>query len=133
MKAGKLDGVWQDMACAARRARDHAFKQRPGTLVGASVMDTKGQIHVGCNIETPWHSGAHAEVSAISAMISAGSKVASKIIVVSNRALFTPCGSCLDWIYMVAAPDLEVAYWNCETDELRVWLFSELMPFYPRR
>jgi len=101
------------------------------TKVGAAVL-SKGKIIGGCNIEHKFRShDIHAEISAISAMISSGNKKLDAIIVVAERTKFTPCGSCLDWIFEFGGSNCLVAYQTKENGKITTFQAKELMPHYP--
>src|SRR3954469_20751014 len=81
-------------AAAAVRAHAHApYSKFP---VGAAVLDDRGQIHVGCNVENAsYPQGTCAETSAIAAMVANGGKRIRAILVIAEgEGLCTPCGAC---------------------------------------
>lgn len=101
------------------------------TKVGAAVLTSGGYIFAGCNIQHRHRShDIHAEISAISSMVSSGHRDLVAIIIVADRAMFTPCGACLDWIFEFGGPECEVGFMN-NTLEL-FYTAKQLMPFYPR-
>ena len=86
---------WNEIAKTAWSHRENA-RVLGKTKVGAAVISKK-KIFGGCNIEHKFRShDIHAEISAISAMISSGFQKLEAIIIVSERKKFTPCGCCLD-------------------------------------
>src|SRR6188472_3095923 len=93
------DEVWGRMAAAAWQARDHA-RVHGKTRVGAAVLTAGDRMFAGCNVEHIFRShDIHAEVNALASMVAAGHGPATAILVVAERERFTPCGSCLDWIF----------------------------------
>jgi cytidine deaminase len=101
--------------------------------VGASLLAENGQIYSGCNIEHNIRShDIHAEVNAICNLISSGGKKIKKIFVVAEMDLFTPCGSCMDWILQFSTEETLVGVQNKRGGEFRIFKPVELMPFYPR-
>ena len=101
------------------------------TKVGAAVLSGK-EIFGGCNIEHQFRShDIHAEISAISTMISSGNKTLDAILVVSERDNFTPCGGCLDWIFEFGGPKCLVGYQTEKDGKITVFEAQELMPHYP--
>jgi len=101
--------------------------------VGASLLADNGQIYSGCNIEHNIRShDIHAEVNAICGLISSGGKRIIKIFVVAEMDLFTPCGSCMDWILQFSDNETLVGVQNKKGGEFRVFKTNELMPYYPR-
>ena len=101
------------------------------TKVGAAVL-SKGEIFGGCNIEHKFRShDIHAEISAISAMVSSGNKKLDAIVIVSDRTKFTPCGGCLDWIFEFGGPKCLVGYQTKQKGKITIFSAEELMPHYP--
>ena len=101
------------------------------TKVGSAVVSSR-RIFGGCNIEHKFRShDIHAEISAISTMISAGYKKLHAIIVVAERTKFTPCGGCLDWIFEFGGPKCLVGYQTKKDSKITIFKAEELMPHYP--
>ena len=122
---------WNKMSELAWKAREMAFVFG-NTKVGACVLSKSGKTYTGCNIEQTYRNkDIHAEVSSISNMILNGEQSFQAIIVVSNREHFTPCGSCLDWIYQFGSGECLVATQSNKNGEIRIYKAKELMPFYP--
>jgi cytidine deaminase len=122
--------VWHKMA---KLAWDHRKNARilGKTKVGSTVF-SKGEMFGGCNIEHKFRShDIHAEISAISSMVSSGTKKLEAIIIVSKRKKFTPCGGCLDWIFEFGGPKCLVGYQNKEDAKIEIFQAKELMPHYP--
>lgn len=102
------------------------------TKVGAALISEDGNYFSGCNIEQTYRNkDIHAEVCAISKMISSGNKRFVRILVVSDRERFTPCGTCMDWIFQFGGPNVIVAYQNEINGEIHEFTAQELMPHYP--
>ncbi|MGY6644820.1 MAG: cytidine deaminase [Salinarimonas sp.] len=81
---------------AARAVRERAHAPYSGFRVGAALIDEKGGVHVGCNVENAaYPEGICAETAAIAAMVAAGGKRIRAIAVIgSGAAVTTPCGGC---------------------------------------
>jgi cytidine deaminase len=85
-------------AAKAVRARAHAPYSR--YYVGAAVLDEKGRIHSGYNVENmAYPEGICAETSAVAAMVAQGGKRIVAIAVAGGRRevepeACTPCGGC---------------------------------------
>src|ERR1700733_12453766 len=95
------DGIinWDSLSSSAWEVRNNAYILGK-TKVGAAVLSEGGKIYVGCNVEQTFRNyDVHAEVNAISNMITNGERKLTAILVVAERNKFTPCGSCLDWIF----------------------------------
>ena len=131
MKTKSLSNVmWQNLSSEAWIFREHA-RVLGKTKVGVAVLSGK-EIFGGCNIEHQFRShDIHAEVSAISSMISSGKKKLDAILVVANREKFTPCGSCLDWIFEFGGPKCLVGYQTKKSGKITIFEAKELMPHYP--
>ena len=95
---------------AARAARLNAYAPYSSFLVGAAVLDERGRVHAGCNVENAaYPQGVCAEASALSAMVLAGGRRATALLVVGEGpSLVTPCGGCRQKLREFAAPDTPV-------------------------
>jgi cytidine deaminase len=104
------------------------------TKVGCAVLGRDGQIYTGCNVEHRFRShDVHAEVNAITTMVSRGCVAISAIFIAAERERFTPCGACMDWIMQFApSADCTVLAQSKPGEKIVRYLASELMPFYPR-
>jgi cytidine deaminase len=120
------------LAEAAWLVRENAYVFG-GTKVGAALLTANGQIFVGCNVEHRYRShDVHAEVNAITTMAASGHKSFTTIIIAAERERFTPCGSCMDWIFQFGGPDCLVGYQTSRDGKLTTHSAAELMPFYPK-
>jgi cytidine deaminase len=128
-----LDPIpWEELSSLAWKVREHARVYGP-TRVGTAVLASSGNIHVGCNMEHRFRShDVHAEVSALASMVSSGDSEARAVFVAAERERFTPCGSCLDWVFELGGPDCLVAFQSAPGRKIDVLKASELMPRYPR-
>ena len=123
---------WVRMACAAWLCRFNAHIYGE-VKVGAAVHGVDDAIYAGCNVEQVFRSrDVHAEVNAITTMISQGCKRCDMILVVAERERFTPCGGCLDWIFQHGGPECLVGFQSRPQADISVYRAAELMPFYPR-
>jgi cytidine deaminase len=123
---------WKKLELAAWEARENA-SILGNTKVGAALLTENGKIYSGCNIEQLYRNkDIHAEVCAISKMISSGDKNFIAILVVAEREKFTPCGTCMDWIFQFGGINTKVAYQNIKNGETFIFSANELMPHYPR-
>lgn len=88
----------KELMRAAGEVRGNAHAPYSGFSVGAAVVDEKGCVHVGCNVENAaFPEGACAETNAIGAMVSAGGKRIAAIAVIGGSNgidACTPCGGC---------------------------------------
>ena len=103
------------------------------TKVGAAALSSSGKVYLGCNVEHKFRShDVHAETNAITNMVAQGETDLSAIIIVAERERFTPCGSCMDWIYQFGGDSCIVAYQTALEGEIKFHRADELMPFYPK-
>ena len=118
------------IACWKRRAaqrRAHApYSHFP---VGAAVLDESGRVHAGCNVENAaYPMGTCAETNAIGAMVAAGGKRLTAVVVVGDgEAVISPCGGCHQRLAEFAAPDALVIAADRERVRSQTTL-GELLP-----
>lgn len=95
---------------AARAAQARAYAPYSRFRVGAAVLDDRGLIHAGCNVENAaYPEGVCAEAGAFSAMVLAGSRRVQALVVIGDgAALVTPCGGCRQKLREFATPDTPV-------------------------
>ncbi len=91
----------EDLINAAREARRNAYSRYSRFSVGAALIDDRGHLHVGCNVENAAYPlGSCAEAGAIAAMVLQGGRRIAKIAVVGGiggigeAGPCTPCGGC---------------------------------------
>jgi cytidine deaminase len=65
-------------------------------------------------------------------MVAAGFVIMVAILVAAERENFTPCGSCMDWIFEFGGGDCLVAFQGVRDGDIQMFTARELMPFYPR-
>ncbi len=135
-----VDEQWQEMFAAARRAMAGAYAPYSDFHVGACVRGESGRLYSGPNVENAaYPQGWCAECSAIAAMISAGEKRITAVLVVGapsdgaggynddGHALCTPCGGCRQKIREFAAPETPIHV--CGPEGLRrSFTLDELLP-----
>ncbi|MFP5262373.1 MAG: cytidine deaminase family protein [Blastocatellia bacterium] len=123
---------WNILAEAAWECRERAYIMGE-VKVGAAVMSSNGKIFAGCNVEHVFRShDVHAEVNAITSMVAAGHIELAGILIVAERERFTPCGSCLDWIYQFGGPQGRVGFQAKKDGPIALFRTTELIPYYPR-
>jgi cytidine deaminase len=121
-----------DLMARAWRVREQAYILGP-TKVGCAVMTELGDVFVGCNVEHKFRShDVHAEVNAITSMVSAGHRNLATVAIAAERELFTPCGACLDWIFQFGSDKCRVIVQSAPDGPLKMFVASELMPHYPK-
>jgi len=123
----------KDLENLAKIAWDYRENSRilGTTKVGSAIL-SKGEVFGGCNIEHKFRShDIHAEISAISTMVSSGHKKLDAIVIVAERTKFTPCGGCLDWIFEFGGPACLVGYQTKKDGKITKFKAKDLMPHYP--
>jgi cytidine deaminase len=126
------DGIVLQLAKAAWQVRERA-RILGNTRVGCAVLDDKGQIHTGCNIEHKFRShDIHAEVAAIAAMVASGGSHLIAAFIAAERERFTPCGACLDWIFELGGGDAQILIQRTQDEAPARYSADQLMPLYPR-
>lgn len=102
----------EDLINAAREARENAYCRYSDYSVGAAIIDDRGRLHVGCNVENAaYNLGNCAEAAAIAAMIQDGGKRISRIAVAGGYAEIgpcTPCGGCRQRIIEFADENTQI-------------------------
>ncbi len=122
---------WNALSKAAWDCRENAFVYGK-TKVGAAVFSTNQKIYSGCNVEHIFRShDVHAEVNAIGTMIACGCQRIAAILIAAERELFTPCGSCMDWIMQFGGSGCIVAFQSEKNGKINSFRAEELMPHYP--
>ncbi|MCC5978132.1 MAG: cytidine deaminase [Salinarimonas sp.] len=115
---------------AARAVRGRAHAPYSGFRVGAALIDEKGGVHVGCNVENAaYPEGVCAETAAIAAMVAAGGKRIRAIAVIgSGPSMTTPCGGCRQRIREFADTDTRIHLHDPATDARHSLSLEELLP-----
>lgn len=114
---------------AALAAQQSAYAPYSKFHVGAAVLDDRGRIHAGCNVENAaYPEGVCAEAGALSAMVLAGSTQARAVLVVGTGGHWiTPCGGCRQKLREFCAPDTPI-FTASTTAMGPCYSLSELLP-----
>ena len=114
---------------AARAVRDQAHAPYSRFKVGAALLDERGCIHTGCNVENAaYPQGLCAEAGAIAAMVAAGgTRIAAAVVVGEGEHLCTPCGGCRQKLREFADGDTPIVVADLEQVRARFTL-GELLP-----
>lgn len=98
-----------DLINAASEARERAYARYSGFAVGAALVDDRGRLHTGCNVENAAYPlGSCAEAGAIAAMVREGGRRIVRIAVAGGAEQVgscTPCGGCRQRIAEFADDD----------------------------
>jgi cytidine deaminase len=101
------DAALDKLFTAALAARENAYAPYSHFAVGAAVATPDGQVFAGGNVENAaYPAGCCAETGAITAMVAAGGRQISDVLVVADcdRGIL-PCGSCRQRIAEFATED----------------------------
>ena len=119
------------LVSAARRVRANAFAPYSKFQVGAAVLDEKGRVHVGCNVENASYGlTICAERNAVAAAIAAGARRVLAVAVVTGAHPATPpCGACRQVLVEVAADDTVVLLASTRGQGVpERWKLGDLLP-----
>ena len=127
----KLKRVWKT-ACDVRQ---NAYAPYSKFLVGAALVDDRGRVHPGCNVENASYGGTIcAERNAMPRAIADGAKEVTDVVVVTKmNPPAPPCAMCLQVLSEFAGPKTRV--WLAELKGIKESvLLSDLLPrhFGPR-
>jgi cytidine deaminase len=115
----------------ARAASDNAYSPYSGVKVGASLLDEKGEIWSGCNVENASYGLTQcAERNALAAAINAGVKpgtVQTLLIYATGFEVLAPCGACRQVMSELLATDAVIISCQSETN-FHSWSIGELLP-----
>ena len=95
---------------AARAVRRRAHAPYSKFSVGAAVLDERGRVHVGCNLENASYGlTVCAERNAIAAAVAAGARRIRAVAVATDAAPpASPCGACRQVIAELGSADTEI-------------------------
>ncbi len=129
LKKSMLENV-ENLIEKATEVRLNAHAPYSNFLVGSAVLDDKGDVHVGCNVEnSAYPSGSCAEEQAIGAMCAKGGKTIQDIVVIGKSdALVTPCGACRQRIREFSAPQTRIHVCDTEKGLLKSYSMQDLLP-----
>ncbi len=120
------------LLAAARSARRRAHAPYSTFKVGAAVLDERGRIHAGANVENAsYPEGWCAETSALAAFVAAGGKrVRALAVAAHSKVPTTPCGGCRQRLAEFAQADCWVFATGAQASPAapQRWTLGELLP-----
>lgn len=124
-----LDKATRLMVKAASKVRKRAYAPYSDFLVGAAIVDNRGRLHTGCNVENgAWVNTLHAEAVALGKMISRrGTQIKRIVVVTSWDEPVMPCGGCLQMLVEFGKKTTVVAV-NRKGTAFREALIADLLP-----
>lgn len=129
------DSVETRAAAALPALLPRAHARYSGFTVAAAVIDEEGGVHLGVNVENAaYPSGTCAEQTAIGAMVTAGARRISRVLIAAgSNAVVQPCGACRQRIAEFASETCEIVSVQDGLPTRRV-AFWDLLPesFGPR-
>ncbi|WP_018932859.1 cytidine deaminase [Gracilibacillus lacisalsi] len=113
----------------AKKARKKAYVPYSKFKVGAALLDDKGNIFHGCNIENAAYSMTNCgERTALFHAYATGSKKFEMIAVVADTDRpVSPCGACRQVLAELCEPDMKVLLTNLQGD-VQETTVRELLP-----
>ena len=131
MESRKMSVDEQKLIDAATEVRPHAHAPYSGYHVGAALIDDKGDMYTGCNVEnTAFPQGTCTEANAIGAMVAAGGKRIVAIAAVGGTddiEACTPCGGCRQRILEFADENTRIILIG-DGKQISSYSIDELLP-----
>lgn len=125
------DKVVEELYALARSASDNAYSPYSGARVGACVVDDKGNVYSGCNVENASYGLTQcAERNALAAAVAAGMKPGTAhtlLIFATGFEVLAPCGACRQVMSELLAGDALIVSCHSET-RYQSWVLAELLP-----
>ncbi|MHA0855801.1 cytidine deaminase [Paenibacillus sp. CMAA1364] len=122
-----------ELLAEALKAREKAYIPYSHFGVGAALLDSKGQVHYGCNVENAAYGPTNcAERTAMFRAIADGHQVGSfkaLAVIGDTEDPIAPCGVCRQVMVELCDPHMKVILGNLKGDVLETTV-SELLPGY---
>jgi cytidine deaminase len=116
---------------AAREARGNAHVPYSRFAVGAALLDDRGRIHPGCNVENAAYGAANcAERTALFRAVADGAKPGSfrgMAVIADTRRPVPPCGICRQVMAELCPPDMPVWLGNLRGE----WIETRVRDLLP--
>jgi cytidine deaminase len=130
-----MNNPWQSLTVsrdelleAARQVLKQAHSPYSGVCVGAAILDSSGQVFVGCNVENASYGlTICGERMAVGQAVASGSRQWVAVAIATNRErCLPPCGACRQ-VLMEFAPELLVVSTGTQ-GKVEEWSLGELLP-----
>jgi cytidine deaminase len=123
--------VVMKLSAVANKTRNNAFNFKSHTAYGAAILTTDDNMYGGCNIDgIISNQGVCAETNAMNHAVIHGKYQFKALLVINDKDLVYPCGSCLQYLNQFAQTsneDIEVI--AAKTNgEYQSKMLSELLP-----
>ena len=125
-----MSDLIQKMHQLALDVRKNSHSPYSGFKVGVCLLSKEGHFYAGCNMENAaYPDGLCAESCALGALVSAGDKEITDVLVVADsKALCAPCGGCRKKLSELSTSNTKIHL--CDLKGLRKTLtMQELLPF----
>ena len=115
----------------ALRVLGNSYAPYSGVHVAAAVLDEKGRIHLGVNVENASYGlTICAERNAVAAMVTSGGRRVAAVAVVSDMPEpLPPCGACRQVLAEFSEPETVVVSYSARTGKVCMWSLRELLPY----
>lgn len=120
----------EKMLCLAREAQNNAYAPYSNFFVGCCIKTTNGEFFTGANVENASYSlTVCAERAACAAMVNAGYRKISDIVVVgSHENICPPCGACRQFMHEFSQENTQVHLCNDQGLQQSIKM-SALLPY----
>lgn len=124
------DDVVEKLIAAAQAAMQNAYAPYSDYGVGAALLDDRGRIFTGCNVENASYGlSMCAERSAVFQALAHGSRKFAAIAVASGgEPPAYPCGACRQVLAEFCGRDLQVYIAGRASNEVVCYALGELLP-----
>lgn len=114
---------------AATEVQARAYAPYSNFKVGAAIRSDSGTVYSGCNVENvAYPEGTCAEAGAIAAMVAAGERKLTEVVVIADSPLpVSPCGGCRQKLAEFSDPQTVVTMTTLSGNSSEMTM-AELLP-----
>ena len=115
----------------AKRVRKNAYAPYSKFLVGSAIVDSRGRIYAGCNVENASYGATLCaeRTAAVQAIADHSQRFDHVVVVTDLEKPVSPCALCLQVLGEFAADDLKVWIANMKGVQ-SVHAFKDLLPYH---